>query len=72
MIVVTSMFGSTKNKYFLLMKNNAGSLNLFKKSLKDFNPSNVSKALFYPMQSTGLIVYPYFNANFTKPFLFFK
>ena len=66
------MLGSTKNKYFLFMKNDAGSLNLFKKSRKDLKPSKVSKALFYPMQTTGLIVYPYFKAYFINPFLFFK
>jgi len=61
-----------KHKYFLLKKNVVGILNLFKNNLTGLNASNVSKALFYPMQITGRSVYPYLKAYFINPFLFFK
>ncbi len=54
------------------MKNDAGNLNLFKNKRIDFNASNVLNALFYPIQTTGLTVYPYLNAYFINPFLCFR
>lgn len=50
------MFGSTKNKYFLLKKKAIGILNLFKNNFKGQRMSKHLKALCSPKLNTGLRV----------------